>query len=94
LQSFDDNHSETSESSIEVVSMDTTDLLSMESIQTPTLPSVASGPFLVLRLRSKEKGRLQFNYFSQYVTISYIVMIVIDWNLGIVYTHTHPPIRD
>lgn len=67
LQSFDDNQSETSDSSIEVVSVDTTDLLSLESVQAPALPSVASGSFLVLRLRSKEKGLLQFHYFGQYM---------------------------
>lgn len=57
LQCSDDNQSETSDSSIEVVSMDTSDLHSLESIQLPQIPSASSGPFLVLRLRSKEKGQ-------------------------------------
>lgn len=57
LQCSDDNQSETSDSSIEVVSMDTSDLHSLESIQLPQIPSASSGPFLVLRLRSKEKGK-------------------------------------
>lgn len=58
VECSDDNQSETSDSSIEVVSMDTSDLHSLESIQLPQIPSASSGPFLVLRLRSKEKDSL------------------------------------
>ncbi|XP_061183452.1 uncharacterized protein LOC133191732 [Saccostrea echinata] len=58
LESSDDNQSETSESSIEVVTMDTSDPQSLESIQEPLLPSPTSGSYLVLRLRSKEKDSL------------------------------------
>ncbi|XP_062601904.1 uncharacterized protein LOC134263545 [Saccostrea cucullata] len=58
LENSDDNQSETSESSIEVVSMDTSDPQSLESVQEPPLPSPTSGSYLILRLRSKEKDSL------------------------------------